>query len=232
MNENNNDMFIGIAVFISIILFFTSREVLPSFLIIAFIIYGFSFVASKKKAVSESYVRTKKEEDEINKKLIEKRRTIEEYNSTIAELINKKENIETFIADKDLDAVLDKETTVQFTDHVTSDEIKNQLALYKVEEKNAVKAIVTRKKYNQTNTNRQIKQLLRAFNAEADYYISNVTPKNVDSFRDKLAKSFDQLNKLFEIDGVALELDYLKLKLKQLSIIYQYQIQIEKEREL
>ena len=59
-----------------------------------------------------------------------------------------------------------------------------------------------------------------------------MTPKNVDSFRDKLAKSFDQLNKLFEIDGVALELDYLKLKLKQLSIIYQYQIQIEKEREL
>ena len=52
--------------------------------------------------------------------------------------------------------------------------------------------------------NKQTKQLLRAFNSEADYYISNVTIRNVDNYRNKLAKSFETLNSLFKIDGVQL----------------------------
>lgn len=80
--------------------------------------------------------------------------------------------------------------------------------------------------------NKQTKQLLRAFNSEADYYISNVTIRNVDNYRNKLAKSFETLNSLFKIDGVQLNQKLLTSKLKQLDIIYKYQKQLDNEREL
>ncbi|HGA1361449.1 TPA: DUF4041 domain-containing protein, partial [Streptococcus suis] len=82
------------------------------------------------------------------------------------------------------------------------------------------------------NLNKQSRQLLRAFNAESDYYVSNITAKNVDSYRNKLAKSFENLNALFAVDGVKISHELLTLKLKQLDVMYKYQKQLEVEREL
>lgn len=134
------------------------------------------------------------------------------------------------------DVVLFRQTTVDFTDSITANEIKNELSLIQLKEKELIKAGVAINSLGlettKANLNKQSKQLLRAFNAEADYYNSNVTIKNVDTYRNKLAKAFETLNKLFEVDGVQLNHELLTLKLKQLDIIYKYQKQLEIEKEL
>lgn len=139
------------------------------------------------------------------------------------------------IIDEKVDSALFAETTVDFTGNISSNEIKNELSIIQLQEKDMIKnnsAILITSLEKKTIANKQAKQLLRAFNAEADYYTSNVTMKNVDTFRNKLAKSFENLNKLFEVDGVELTQVYLKSKLKQLDVIFKYKKQIEIEKEL
>lgn len=133
------------------------------------------------------------------------------------------------------DEVLFKETTVDFSDNITSSEIKSELSIVQLNEKEMIKdnkAVSISSNDKKIIANKQAKQLLRAFNAEADYYTSNVTIKNVDTYRNRLAKSFEILNNLFEIDGVKLNQSYLMSKLKQLDIIFKYKKQIEIEKEL
>ncbi|BCK40594.1 phage membrane protein [Streptococcus pyogenes] len=153
-----------------------------------------------------------------------------EYKKIKAEI----SEMNTALSDK-ADEVLFSQTTVDFTDEVTSNEIKSELSVVQLEEKEIIKnneAVLITSRNKKVIANKQAKQLLRAFNAEADYYISNVTMKNVDTFRNKLAKSFENLNKLFEIDKVQLTQKYLKSKLKQLDIIFKYKKQVEIEKEL
>ncbi|HFL0971864.1 phage membrane protein [Streptococcus pyogenes] len=153
-----------------------------------------------------------------------------EYKKIKAEI----SEMNTALSDK-ADEVLFSQTTVDFTDEVTSNEIKSELSVVQLEEKEIIKnneAVLITSRNKKIIANKQAKQLLRAFNAEADYYISNVTMKNVDTFRNKLAKSFENLNKLFEIDKVQLTQKYLKSKLKQLDIIFKYKKQVEIEKEL
>lgn len=133
------------------------------------------------------------------------------------------------------DDILFEQTTVDFTGEITSSEIKSELSIIQLEEKEMIKnssAVLITSSEKKTIANKQAKQLLRAFNAEADYYTSNITMKNVDTFRNRLAKSFENLNKLFEVDGVELTQVYLKSKLKQLDVIFKYKKQIEIEKEL
>lgn len=153
-----------------------------------------------------------------------------EYKKIKAEI----SEMNTTLSDK-ADEVLFLQTTVDFTDGVTSNEIKSELSVMQLEEKEIIKndqAVLITSRKKKVIANKQAKQLLRAFNAEADYYISSVTMKNVDTFRNRLAKSFENLNKLFEIDGVQLTQKYLKSKLKQLDIIFKYKKQVEVEKEL
>ncbi|MCR8969309.1 DUF4041 domain-containing protein [Facklamia sp. 7083-14-GEN3] len=166
--------------------------------------------------------------EKFNNKMEKTKNSVQEE---IDVLIGKKEEIQFFI-DANTDKYLEKQIFVEFDDNLTSDEIKNQLAMHKLKEKDAVKALVFSERYNKTETNKQLKQLIRGFNTESDYYISNVSSKNIDKYREKIMKSFENLNKLFEVDGVKLNKDYLKLKLDHLSIVYQYQIKKETEREL
>ena len=49
-----------------------------------------------------------------------------------------------------------------------------------------------------------IQQILRCFQAECTNLLLNLSVKNIDSVRSKIAKSFESLNKIFEIDGVVL----------------------------
>ncbi|MFL4425248.1 DUF4041 domain-containing protein [Streptococcus uberis] len=145
-----------------------------------------------------------------------------------------KEEIDLYISEK-ADQALFAQTTVNFSEGVTSNEIKNKLSMQQLDEKQLIKdglAVLDSGKNTKSSFNKQSKQLLRAFNSEADYYLSNVTIKNVDSFRNKIAKAFETLNKMFEIDNVQLNQDLLTSKLKQLDIMYQYQKQIEIEKEL
>ncbi|VGT86887.1 DUF4041 domain-containing protein [Streptococcus pyogenes] len=152
----------------------------------------------------------------------------------IKSLSSQKKEIEFFI-EENSDKSLLSQTTVDFTDNVTSNEIKNELSIVQLNEKELIKlgiAVNSLGATTKVNIAKQSKQLLRAFNAESDYYLSNITIKNVDTYRNKLAKTFETLNKLFEIDGVKISKELLTSKLKQLDILYKYQKQIEIEKEL
>lgn len=177
-------------------------------------------ISEARVKVDEIRVNSKSELSKIEQDLEEAKQKLSELETTI---------------NQEADQALFIETTVDFTDNITSNEIKNELSIVQLNEKEIIKnnkAVSITSSEKKTIANKQAKQLLRAFNAEADYYTSNVTMKNVDTFRNKLAKSFENLNKLFEIDGVELTQAYLKSKLKQLDIIFKYQKQIEIEKEL
>ncbi len=172
--------------------------------------------------------------NEINKQIEESQNQLNQLNDEVKKLQSDRDEMIKIVEDK-ADEVLLYETTVEFTDNITSNEIKNELSLIQLNEKDLIKsgvAINSLGTKTKTEIAKQSKQLLRAFNAEADYYTSNVTVKNVDTYRNKLAKAFETLNKLFEVDGVKISQPLLTSKLKQLDLLYKYQKQIEIEKEL
>ena len=79
---------------------------------------------------------------------------------------------------------------------------------------------------------KQSKKLLRAFNAETDYYLTNVRMNNVDTYRNKITNTFSTLNRLFSIDNVQITKELLNIKLEKLDATYKYYYVLEQEREL
>lgn len=121
-------------------------------------------------------------------------------------------------------------------DAIPSEECKNQLTLLKQEEKDMIKAneaiIITETNASKKSISNNSKQIIRCFNAECDNIILSVTVKNIDSLRDKITKSYDTINKIFEVDGVQLSPSILKIKLKELTLLYNYEKKREEEREI
>ena len=119
-----------------------------------------------------------------------------------------------------------------------SDEVKNNLALLKTRQDEMVKkgkayevdpgfASGAKKKV----VDSQVKQILRCFNAETSGIIEGVTVKNVDASRAKIQRSFDTLNKIFDVDGVRISHDYLASKFEELSLVYAYMVKQFEEAE-
>lgn len=77
----------------------------------------------------------------------------------------------------------------------------------------------------------KIKVLLRAFNGECDASIAKVTFSNVTSMESRIKRSFQQINKMGEINRVSISNRYLELKLQELFLTHEYQIQKEEEKE-
>lgn len=122
-------------------------------------------------------------------------------------------------------------------DSLSSEECKNQLALLKQEEKEIVKEgdalqISPDNTISTKATNSNSKQILRCFNAECDNTILSISIKNVDSLRTKITKSFDAINKIFEVDGVQLAPSMLEIKLRELTLLYDFEKKREEEREI
>ena len=130
--------------------------------------------------------------------------------------------------------------TYNFSDYdqITSEECKNKIAMLKTEEQKLIKdgqAVIcnadrtargVRKLFN--NNERQI---LRCFNTECDNILLSITFKNIDTLRNKLQKSFETLNKIFEVDKVQLSNKLLDIKLQEISLAYTAELKKEEERE-
>lgn len=130
--------------------------------------------------------------------------------------------------------------TYNFSDYdqITSEECKNKIAMLKTEEQKLIKdgqAVIcnadrtargVRKLFN--NNERQI---LRCFNTECDNILLSITFKNIDTLRNKLQKSFETLNKIFEVDKVQLSNKLLDIKLQEISLAYTAELKKEDERE-
>lgn len=117
---------------------------------------------------------------------------------------------------------------------ITSMELKNEISLLGVEEKELLKngeALIINSEDTKKNINYQIKQMLRSFNAETENILSKLTVANVDTSRNKIVKTYETLNNIFKVDGIEIGKELLDIKLKEANLMYQYQIKIEQERE-
>lgn len=59
----------------------------------------------------------------------------------------------------------------------------------------------------------------------------NLSVKNIDTVRNKISKSFESLNKIFEVDGVQMKDILLEYKLEELNLVYSFELKKELERE-
>ena len=175
---------------------------------------------------------TAKIEHDIEVRISEKNTELNQLCSEISkakdELKNKKQEIENL---EPLVTVVNIDT--EGLELATSQELKNILSRYKLEEAELVKnntaidvIINDDKKFITT----QIRQILRSFNAECDLTISNVTLKNIDTMRNKILRSYETLNKIYKSDGVQITKVFLENKLQQLITVHSYQEKLEDER--
>ena len=121
-------------------------------------------------------------------------------------------------------------------DELASAEIKNQMSLLSLKEKDLISQeqviYIQAEGGTQKWQQAQLKQILRCFNAESDLILSQLTIKNVDASRNKLIKSFESLYKLFAVDQISIRNNYLELKLEMLNLMHQYQVKLEQEKEI
>ncbi|UXR49597.1 DUF4041 domain-containing protein [Staphylococcus simulans] len=123
-----------------------------------------------------------------------------------------------------------------FEEDVTSHDLKNKLGMLTLEEKEMFKdgdaAIYYGYEDEKKIVNAQLKQILRSFNTECDYMLSNVTAKNYESYHSRIIRAYETLNKIYSVDSVEITKPYLEKKLEKLNLIYQYQIKVQQEKEL
>lgn len=78
---------------------------------------------------------------------------------------------------------------------------------------------------------KNIKQLLRTFNGECEAAINKVTKSNIEIIEKRINRSFEQLNKLNEPNGVRITVEYYDLKIDEAHIALEYELKKEAERE-
>ncbi|HCG2468777.1 TPA: DUF4041 domain-containing protein [Staphylococcus aureus] len=83
---------------------------------------------------------------------------------------------------------------------------------------------------NKRHQNAQAKQIIRLFNAETSQLINKVNSKNIESMQNKIFKSYEGINKIFETDNVRIPETLLDIKLEMLDLMHKYQLKIEDEK--
>lgn len=170
-----------------------------------------------------------------------------EYINEIEECQNKYEEIKV-VLEKEINAIkeeliiLNNEAIKTYNifspyETLTSEECKNKLLLAKSKEaemrrdgKDVVAThLLSEKKKVQERT---IRQMLRNFNSECNSIILSVKSNNIDLMRNKILKSFESMNKLYDTDGYALTDELLQLKLEQATLVYMEELKIRQEKEI
>jgi hypothetical protein len=131
--------------------------------------------------------------------------------------------------------LLERHYTFSEYDGVSSEECRNKLSLLKANEAELIKsdrALLVTSTASRKEINDNKKQILRCFNSECDNILMNLSVKNIDSMRNKITKSFETLNKIFQVDGVSISNQLLEYKLEELNLTYTYELKKEQELEL
>lgn len=210
----------------------------PGIAIIPFIlsIYALSKLIVIKKIV-EPDVETLNELKEKNKGL----------ESEIQELQNLKADLMTNIekGTKELEKITNylNEELIKYDVELTypfdlieadSSEINTHIKKLEMREKDLVSLekvkIFNDSKDNKKHQNAQAKQIIRLFNAETSQLINNVNGKNIESMQNKIFKSFEGINKIFETDNVRIPEALLDIKLEMLDLKHKHKIKQEDEK--
>lgn len=83
----------------------------------------------------------------------------------------------------------------------------------------------------QAMVNSQKRLMMRAFNGETDSFIANVDWNNVKKMEERIEKSFEIINKVFQKQQIRISISYKKLKIKELQLTYEYRKKKQEERE-
>lgn len=125
-----------------------------------------------------------------------------------------------------------------FSDYrgITSQDCQNQLFILKTKENDIRKSgedvFVFDYSEKKKIVERSIRQILRNFNADCDNIIMNISSKNIDLVRNRIIKSYETLNNMYEKDGVSLTDDILSLKLEQATLLYTYEMKRIEEKQI
>ncbi|MGY5437635.1 DUF4041 domain-containing protein [Lactiplantibacillus argentoratensis] len=76
-----------------------------------------------------------------------------------------------------------------------------------------------------------VKAILRSFNNECTDAINKVTYSNYNRIETRIKRSFDQHNKMYEVDQVSINEDYLALKLAELELAFEYRQKVQEEKD-
>lgn len=76
------------------------------------------------------------------------------------------------------------------------------------------------------------KQIVRTFNVECEAAINKITYSNIDRIKARIEKSFEQLNKLNQPNGISLSNRYKTEKLKELHLAFEYEEKKKEEKDL
>lgn len=76
------------------------------------------------------------------------------------------------------------------------------------------------------------KQIVRTFNVECEAAINKITYSNIDRIKTRIEKSFEQLNKLNQPNGISLSNSYKTEKLKELHLAFEYEEKKKEEKDL
>ena len=202
-------------------------------IVVVLIIIFYFYNRSQKKKVNAVYndIENKRQTLESEQKEWEDRLT-----RLKDEIQRNKENLEEVkaeIVDSQKELFI-KEVELNQIEYETSEEIKNQLSLLSLEEKELIKgeAIENANFSNKKSyINNQIKQILRCFNAETDLILNNLTFKNIDASRNKIIRSYEMLNKIFSVDNVSINEKFLDIKLRKLMLLFSHAQKLEDEKE-
>lgn len=178
----------------------------------------------------------KNEKNDLESKILEDKNLIkklnEEYNYYNAIVESAKEETSPLIREYHKNLIMPFDNYDQIP---SSHDLKTQLSLLKLNEKeieDVYSLIHDDEILNKREHKSQQRQILRMFNVECDFIFSKMTHKNVENSHNKLVKTYEQLNKLFEVDNVKINKEILINKLDQLSLIAQYNIALEQEKQI
>lgn len=204
-------------------------------------------VSNKKKELQKNYDITlqqnnvlKQQNSALKSKLTQiesMEAEVEQLNSHISELKEEKKLLEKKIGDltADYSELIIFMVGIEDDESITSQEVKNKLSMLKLEQSEMVKnneaVIITQQPAKKSVLNNDIKQMLKCFNSETAFILSNTTVRNIDTSRNKIVRSFESINSIFKTDFVQLSDDFLELKLKELNLYYSYLLKVEQEKE-
>ncbi|MCW0953045.1 DUF4041 domain-containing protein [Weissella ceti] len=80
--------------------------------------------------------------------------------------------------------------------------------------------------------NALIKSAIRGFNGEADALLTKITVSNVGAKQKALEKAFEQLNKLYSRNSIAITQSYFLLKFKELQLAAEYELEKQREKDI
>ncbi|MDT2530694.1 DUF4041 domain-containing protein [Enterococcus raffinosus] len=124
-------------------------------------------------------------------------------------------------------------TVISNIEESSSSEIKNQLSLLKIKEKEYVieEAVNYPTHLTSKEVNALKKKMLIPFDSEVNGLLNKLTLTNVDSTRNRIVKVFDKINRLFKDENAELKKGLLEFKLQELELNYSYIVKVNDEKE-